>query len=485
MAYIYGQRSQYTLLPRSIDEYVGEDDPVRVYDAFVSELNFQDLGISLDPYQGGPDEYDPKTMLKIIVYGYANSVRSSRKLERACHRDISFIWLTGGLAPDYRTIARFRKEHSDAIRQILREVVRLCIKWDLIEGNALFIDSTVLEANASIRKTFTPKNSKERLTRLDAHIDRLLKETEQLDKSDESKGSLVKINKELLNCKKIRAEVQAVEQQLKQESLKELNTTDRDCVMIKSPGRCRAGYKAQTSVDDKHGLIVSTDVVASSTDAHKLSGQVANACAVLERAPVTVVSDSGYASAADAAKIDKKIVVVMPSQQQVSKERSNQKDSSVQTFTKHDFVYDTVDDAYICPMGQRLDFRFWSTDKQGYRLKNYRLGSGTICQACQHFGVCTKNPQGRKIVRHEHESVRERLDAVYQSAEGQALYKRRKIRSELPFAQIKHNGGVRKFLLRGLPGVNAEFALLATGHNITRIVTILGVTGLLARIQGA
>lgn len=485
MAYIYGQRSQYTLFPRSIDEYVGEQDPVRVYDAFINELNFQELGISLDPNKGGPNEYNPKIMLKILVYGYANNTRSSRKLELACHRDISFIWLTSGLVPDYRTIARFRKDHTDAIRKVLREVVRLCIRWDLIEGNALFIDSTAMEANASIRKTFTREKAKERLSRLDAHIDKLLKESERLDKEQENQESLVKVKKELLNLDKIRTEVQAVEQELKQESLKELNTTDRDCATVKSSGRCRAGYRAHTSVDDKHGLIVSTDVIASATDANKLSGQIQQASESLGTAPSTVISDSGYCSPADVLKIAGTTTVIMPTQQQVTKERLENKENPSPVFTKDKFQYTAASDSYVCPAGNTLKFCFWSAAPNGDRLKNYRLDNGNICASCQHFGRCTTDEtKGRKITRYEHEAVREQLNAVYRTPQGQQLYIRRKIRSELPFAQIKHNGGVRRFLLRGSKGVNAEFALLAVGHNMIRMVTILGITGILAKIQG-
>lgn len=483
MAYLYGQRSQYSLFPRSIDEYVGEQDPVRVYDALVNELDFKELGISLDLYKGGPDEYDPKTMLKIIVYGYANSVRSSRKLERACHRDVSFMWLTGGLAPDYRTIARFRKDHSEAIRKVLRQIVRLCIKWDLIEGNALFIDSTAMEANASIRKTFTPENCKERLAKLDAHIDKLLKETESLDKDQEQQGSLVKIKEELLNVQKLRADIQAVDQELKEQSLTELNISDRDCVKVKSSGRCRAGYKAQAATDGKHGLFVNTDVLASATDANKLSGEVKAAAEVLKRTPAVVSSDSGYCSAADVAKIDDKTTVVMPTQQQIDKERSDKEDPSAKVFSKEAFTYDVPSDTYICPAGQKLVFKFSSAGPQGQAQKNYRTDQPGVCSGCVHFGVCTKDKQGRKIVRDEFEPVRERLKAVYESPLGQEIYKERKIYCELPFAHIKHNGGVRRFFMRGLAGVNAEFALLAAGYNITRMITILGAAGILAKLQ--
>lgn len=482
MAYVYGQRLQHLLFPASIDEYVGAEDPVRVYDAFIGELNFAELGINLDPLKGGPDEYDPRTMLKIIVYGYANSIRSSRKLELACHRDISFVWLTGNLAPDYRTIARFRKDHSEAIGRVLREVVRLCIKWDLIEGNALFIDSTAMEANASTRKSYTPENIKKRLAKIDAHIDRLLTESSRLDQEQDALGSLVKVKQELLNLETIRLGIKEVQAQMAQESLKELNTTDRDCVRVKSSGRCRAGYKAQSVVDDKHGLIVSTDVVASASDMHQLSGQIDNAKKVLDRQPQTVICDSGYASVDDAAKIDEDITVVMPSQQQVTKERKENNQASAKDFTKDKFQYDATSDSYTCPAGQILPYRFPSTGKNGQELKNYRPDPG-VCKACEYFHRCTNNSQGRKITRHKLEHIRERIDETYQSPPGQEIYQRRKIRSELPHAQIKHNGGIRRFLLRGLAGVNAEFSLLALVHNITRIMTILGTGGVLAKLH--
>ena len=408
MAYIYGQRSQYTMFPRSIDEYLGEQDPARVYDALVNELNFKELGIELDPYKGGPDEYDPKTMLKIITYGYANSQRSSRKLELACYRDISFMWLTGGLAPDYRTIARFRKDNAEAIGKVLRQIVRLCIKWGLIEGNALFIDSTAMEANASVRKTFTPENCKERLAKLDMHIDKLLKESERLDKEQEEQGSLVKVKEELLDLQKIRTDIQMVNKELEEKSLTELNTTDRDCVKVKTAGRCRSGYRAQVATDGKHGLIVNTDVLASATDANKLSGQIKGASDVLEHTPAVVASDSGYCSAPDVAKIDQRATtVVMPTQQQIDKERSDKQDPTAKAFAKEAFVYDATNDTYSCPAGEKLVYKFSSTDTKGNTVKNYRTQEHDVCQRCPHLGVCTKDKQGRKIARGEFEYIRE------------------------------------------------------------------------------
>src|SRR2546430_12926552 len=138
MAYLHGERQQTSLVPASLEEYVSAEDPVRVYDAFVDQLNFQELGIVLDEQQMGPPEFDPAAMLKLLVYGYAYGIRSSRKLERALYHNVSFMWLMGGLKPDHKTIARFRRDHRAALRQVLRQCVRLCVKLGLIEGNTLF-----------------------------------------------------------------------------------------------------------------------------------------------------------------------------------------------------------------------------------------------------------------------------------------------------------------------------------------------------------
>jgi transposase len=482
MAYIYGQRYQSMLFPARIEDYLPEDDPVRIYDAFVNALDLKELGIDVDHYKGGADEYDPVTMLKIIIYGYAQRNRSSRKLELACHRDIAYVWLTGNLAPDYRTIARFRKDNAKAIARILRKVVRLCLKWDLVQGNGLFLDSTAMEADASIRRTFTPESAKKRLKKIDARIEELLKETAFIDEKEDHLGSLAKINKDLLNLEKIKAGVKAVEAELAEQSLAELNTTDRDCVKVKTSGRCRAGYKAQSVVDDKHGLIVSTDVVASSSDMHQLSRQLEKAVDVLGKAPETIACDSGYASVDDTAKVDKNVTVIMPSQQLVNKERkANKEPETKDQFTKDKFTYDAANDTYTCPAGKILPLRFESTGTKGRELKNYRPDAG-VCKSCPHFRLCTNNAQGRKITRHKFEHIREHIDAVYQSPAGQAIYAKRKIRCELPHAQIKHNLGARRFFLRGIDGTNAEFSLLAVAHNMTRIITILGATELMAKL---
>ena len=165
MSYKTGDRKQMTFLPPTIDEYIGHEDPVRVYDAFVEAIDLQELGIPVQPYKAGAQEYHPKSMLKLFTYGYSYGKRSSRKLERACHHNVSFQRLMSGLKPDYRTIARFRSEYKGAIKNVLKQCVRLCIKLDLIEGNTLFIDGSKFRANASINNTWTDKDVKPGLKR--------------------------------------------------------------------------------------------------------------------------------------------------------------------------------------------------------------------------------------------------------------------------------------------------------------------------------
>lgn len=185
MPYIVGERDQNQLFPASIEEYVGPDDPVRAYDAFVEQVNFSQLGIELDEHQVGPPEFDPRAMVKLLVYGYSYGIRSSRKLERATHHNVSFIWLMGGLRPDHKTIARFRRDNAAALKNILRQCARVCLKLGLIEGNTLFVDGTKIRANASMKHTWTVDRCKKSMQEIDQRIETILKECEIADQSEQ------------------------------------------------------------------------------------------------------------------------------------------------------------------------------------------------------------------------------------------------------------------------------------------------------------
>jgi transposase len=476
MAYKTGDRYQMNLFPPVIDDYVAKDDLVRVYDAFVDSLNFKELGIPVAPYKSGAHEYCPKKMLKLIIYGYSYGTRSSRKLERNCHHNLSFVWLMGGLKPDYRTIARFRSDHAGAIKRVLKQCVRLCINLDLIEGNTLFTDGSSFRASASIRRTWTQERCKEHLERLDTSIEKLVDETGRLDISEENLNSLVKINKELLDKERIRAVVKDISKELDGGSKASLNTTDPDCVKTKSRQGTHAGYNAQITTDKKHGLIVNSETASSSQDYNQLSIQVEKAALMLEHKPKTIVTDCGYYSLKDIAKIDNDITVVMPS---IKQAQENKGLHPLKPFIKERFTYDTSQDKYICPEGKDLVYARASS-----RGKKIYQSDSSICRSCRHFGVCTSSLHGRVITRMAEENVASRLSAVYHSPEGQKVYKLRKEKAELPFGHIKHNLGAGQFMLRTRPKVDAELSILSTCFNVARMITIIGIPTLLTRLQG-
>jgi transposase len=193
MPYIVGARNQNQLFPASIEEYIGPEDPVRAYDAFVEQVDFSRLGIELDEHQVGPPEFDPRAMVKLLVYGYSYGIRSSRKLERATYHNVSFIWLMGGLKPDHKTIARFRSDNAGALKNILGQCAQVSLKLGLIEGNTLFVDGTKIRANASMKHTWTADRCKKSMQEIDQRIDTILKECEIADQSEQSRTSLVKM----------------------------------------------------------------------------------------------------------------------------------------------------------------------------------------------------------------------------------------------------------------------------------------------------
>jgi transposase len=214
MAYRYGNRPQQLLLPPSIEDYVPADAPVRVYDAFVEGLDFDELGIELDAGKVGNSSYDPKAMLKLLVYGYSYGVRISRKLERERHYNPSFIWLTGGLKPDHKTIAEFRRKHKKALCKVLKQCVRLCLKLDLIEGNALFVDGSKVRANASRDQHWSEDRCLKRLEKIDRRIEEILAECDRRDDQESADGSLVKMREELTDQQTLRSKVEGILKQL-------------------------------------------------------------------------------------------------------------------------------------------------------------------------------------------------------------------------------------------------------------------------------
>jgi transposase len=473
MAYRYGNREQRLLLPPSIDEYVSPDAPVRAYDAIADALDPAELGIEIDPSKTGCPQYDPMTMLKILLYGYSYGVRSSRKLERELHYNLSFIWLSGGLKPDHKTIAEFRRTHKKALAKVLKGCARLCIKLGLIEGNTLFIDGSKIRAHAGIAKSWNESRCQKRLGAIDQRIEEILAECETVDAQEAMAGSLVRMRAELVDQVKLRAEVQTILQTLRSEPDRHsLNTTDSDCVVVHSRQGNHAGYNGQIAADEKHGLIVSQEVVNESCDQEQFARQVKNANETLGEPCKTACADSGYSNVDLMEEIDQQgIEIIVPTIRQACGREPD-------VFEVANFTYDPQADCYTCPAGQVLRYQ-WTELRR--RRKVYHAGAA-VCRVCDHWGLCTKAKKGRKVTRLLKEDFRQKMETQYCQPRSQEIYELRKQKVELPFGHIKYNLGVSGFLLRGLAGVQAEFSLMTSCFNVARMITLLGTRNLIAAL---
>ena len=472
MAYKCGSREQITLFPQSIDEYIGEEHPVRAYDTFIEVLNPHEIDLEIDPHKVGNSAYDPKTMLKLLVYGYSYGIKGSRKLERAVHENLAFIWLMGGLKPDHKTISEFRKNNKKALKLVLRQCARMCIKLGLIEGNILFIDGTKIRANASRGKNYTKEQYQGKLKDIDIRIEKLLEECDRIDEEEKEDGSLVKMKEELIDQRNLRERIKGIltEFETKGDLTKDgvqrtVNQTDPDSALMRSIHGSHASYNAQTVVDDKNGLIIHADAVSETKDINQLSEQVQQAEEAMEKSCEVVCADAGYSNTKELEKLDgKDIKVVVPSQRQALHQPEK-------PFSKSQFTYNAEENCYYCPEGNSLIYS--TQDTRGEQLV-YRIKDANLCRQCKHFGICTDARQGRKIYRLAREELKEKIERQFNEPESQEIYVRRKTRAEHPFGHIKHNLGIRNFLLRGREGAKAEISIGATCFNIARMITLLG-----------
>jgi len=480
MAFNMNKRFQQIMFPSVIEDYVPVDAPVRVYDAFVDALDFRKLGLDLSPNpRGGADEYYPKDLIKLLVYGISYGIRSSRKLERACHDNLSFIWLMGGLKPDFRTIARFRVTHKDALKKILKECVRLCLKLDLIEGNVLFIDGSKFRADASINNTWNKERCEKNIKKIEEHIEQLIDDLDKTDAREERNESLVRIKEQIHDKARMIDKMKSVMSELEEQNKKSINLTDKDSVQGKSRQGTHAIHNVQSVVDGKHGLIVHAEAVSQSNDYNQLSVQTKTAAENIGKNPNHVCADAGFSDVSDIKKINSEINLVVPSQRQAQEDKGR---CPIKPFAKQYFVFNRLANEYICPEGKRL--MFYDVPETG---KIRYQANGHECQSCQRFGNpddghCTQSKAGRRIIRLADEDFKEQLEANYQLPENQAIYKLRKQTVEHPFGHIKRNLGTGQFLLRGTAKVNAEISLVSTCFNIARMITIVGITELIIKL---
>jgi transposase len=292
-------RTQVTLLPECLDDYVTEENPVRVVDVFVDELDLGALGFEgVDPAATGRPAYHPAILLKIYIYGYLNRIQSSRRLEREAERNVELMWLTGRLAPDFKTIADFRKDNGKAIRSVCRQFVVLCRNLNLFSQSIIAIDGSKFKAVNNRDRNFTQGKVKARMQQIEQSIDRYLEAMDSADRAmpEVAEAKAERLKEKIETLKKQMQKLKEIEAQLHETPDQQISLTDPDARSMATSGRGTGtvGYNVQTAVDDKHHLIIAHEVTNVGNDRGQLSNMANQAREEIEAESITVVADRGY-----------------------------------------------------------------------------------------------------------------------------------------------------------------------------------------------
>jgi transposase len=468
-------RAQSTLFPDCLEDWIGEDSPVRVIDVFVDALDLGDLGFSgVDPEATGRPSYHPSVLLKLYIYGYLNRVQSSRRLEREAGRNVEVMWLTGRLVPDHKTIADFRKDNGQAIRRVCARFVDLCREIGLLTTASVAIDGSKFKAVNNRDKNFTRGKVERRRAQLEESVARYLDQLDTADrheptdvlaaKTERLKEKLAKLKEEMVKLATIEAQMLAAPDQ-------QVSLTDPDSRSMATSGRGSGvvGYNVQVAVDTKHHLIVVHDVINVGNDRAQLARMAKEAKATLELDSLDVVADRGYFDSEEILACEESGITVTLPKPMTSGAKAEGR------FGKQDFVYVAEDDIYLCPAGERLTYRFTS-EEAGKRMRRYWT---TACLTCPLKPKCTTGRE-RRVPRWEHEHVLEtvqrRLD------EHPEKMRQRRETVEHPFGTMKARMGATHFLTKTLPKVATEMALSVLAYNLTRVMNIVGIKPLITAI---
>ena len=469
--FIQGEdRSQATLFPERLDDYVAEDSAVRVIDVFLDDLDLSGLGFRTEPNDTGRPAYHASTMLKIYVYGYLNRVQSSRRLEREAQRNVELMWLTGRLAPDFKTIADFRKDNGAAIRLVCREFVMLCRKLNLFANAFVAIDGSKFKAVNSRDRNFTRAKMKRRLAEVDASIDRYLEQLANADRAEPAEDKTQRLEDKIVALRAEMARLEKLETRMLKAPDKQVSLTDPDARSMKTRGTGIVGYNAQIAVDTEQHMIVAHEVTNAGTDRRQLTKIARQAKSTLAVEELGVVADRGYYRGEELLDCEEANITAYLPKPNTSPNRAKGQ------FGRDAFRYIAADDEYECPAGQRL-VRHMTTQQQGKMLHCYWA---SVCQQCPVKAQCTSGKE-RRMSRWEHEAVLEaaqvRLDR------NPDMMRIRRATVEHPFGTLKAWMGSTHFLTKTLDRVNTEMSLHVLAYNMKRMMNIIGTKPLIEAIR--
>ena len=467
-------RSQGLLLPDRLEDYVHEDNPVRVVDAFVEALDLSALGFeAANRAAGGRPAYHPATLLKIYIYGYLNRIQSSRRLEREAQRNLELIWLTGRLAPDFKTIADFRKDNGGAITAVCSRFVALCRKMKVFSHAIVAIDGSKLKAVNSRDRNFTVGKVKGRRKQLEESVARYLAELDRADRDATllPEGRVPHLKDKLAKLRVQMDKLDTIERQLLDAPDHQISLTDPDARSMTSSGRGTGtvGYNVQAAVDAEHHLIVAHDVTNAGHDRTQLSAMAKKAREALGTERMTALADRGYFNAPEILACEQAGIIPLVPKPLTSNSKAEGR------FDKRDFTYDPATDAYECPAGEHAIHRF-TTEENGLTLHKYW---SSACPRCPMRTRCTTSSY-RRITRWEHEHVLETMQMLLHARPQAAVARRQTV--EHVFGTLKSWLGTTPLLTKTLPKVRTEISLAVLAYNMKRMIKIMGTQGMVRAI---
>ncbi len=465
-------RGQSTLFPDRLEDWIGDDNPVRVIDVFVDQLDLGSLGFDrVAPQATGRPSYHPSVLLKLYIYGYLHRVQSSRRLEREAGRNVEVMWLTGRLVPDHKTIADFRKDNGPAIRKVCAQFVALCRQLGLLAKASVAIDGSKFKAVNNRDRNFTAAKMKRRMAQIEESVARYLHQLDSADRQTPSLAQTMKttrLKEKIERLKEEMARLEALEAERRERPDQQISLTDPDARSMATAGRGSGtvGYNVQASVDTEHHLIVTHEVITVGHDRTQLSPMAKQTKEVLEVDELDVVADRGYFSSKEILACDRAGITVTLPKPMTSRAKKQGR------FDKEDFRYLADEDVYVCPAGERMAYRY-RREQDGLMLRYYWTSA---CSTCAIKDRCTPSKE-RRVNRWEHEDV---LEAVQRRLDEnpQAMRQRRET-VEHPFGTIKARMGATHFLMKRLKNVRTEMALSVLAYNLTRVMNIIGIRPLI------
>ena len=453
-------REQAWLLPPSVEELMADDHPVRMVAAFVDQLTaeeWNELGVELEGRRLGSPAYHPRALLSVWLYGFMSGLRSARALERACREQLPYLYLTGGQRPDHNTLWRFYERHRTRMRRLLRLTVETAVRLELVDWVLQAVDGTKIAGAAANRRTLTDKQ----LERLQEKTEAAVAELESQQAGET--GRPPRLGRELRDQRRLQRQVQAARVQIERTGQKWVNLSDPEARLMRRPrGGTLTGYNAQAmaarlkpeAADGAGGmLLLAAEVTQEPGDAAQLLPMV-EAAGELSQSRLTV-ADAGYFAAGAVERCQERgMPVAVP----------EPKPDEDHPYHWRHFTYEPDEDRYRCPQGQLLKRRQRRLNRRT-PAKLY-MAEAEVCRRCPAFGVCTTGRLGRTITISDAAEALERHRVWMGSAEARAAMRRRPGLIEPVFAQIKERLGGRRFLLRRLEAVAAEWTLLAVAFNL-------------------